>query len=102
MKECFLIRPAVCTWPVIESRNLLEYLNLVKKMLLKIICSKKSMDSLLQFRARLTVSIDAGNILEKKLVFTNFFCHNLRACSTTNDWSQTINLCENNDNQLLF
>ena len=48
MRECFLIRLAVCTRRVIEPRNLLEYSILVlNKSAFKIICSKKSMDNLL-------------------------------------------------------
>ena len=48
MRECFLIRLAVCTRRVIESRNLIEYSILVlNKSAFKIICSKKSMDNLL-------------------------------------------------------
>ena len=34
MIECFLIRPALCTRPVIESRISLEYSKLVIRMLL--------------------------------------------------------------------
>ena len=35
MRKCFIIRPAVCTRPVIETEILLEYSNLVIKVLFK-------------------------------------------------------------------
>ena len=36
-RKYFLIRPAVCTRSVVESRNLLEYSNLVRKVLSKLL-----------------------------------------------------------------
>ena len=39
-RKCFLIRPAVCTRPVVESRNLLEYSNLLIKVLSKLLAQR--------------------------------------------------------------
>ena len=39
--KCVFIRPAVCTQPVTESRNLLEYSSLVIKVLLKLTVKKR-------------------------------------------------------------
>ena len=41
LRECFLIRPPVFTRPMIESRNIHEYSNSARKVLLKLTVKKR-------------------------------------------------------------